>query len=169
MNEENVVNNLYLLSKQDQNLSDTQQQAVGRFQMKIEVLSYIIHHFFQIFHVELEYVIFEMIHWANLKGRQFQGNMGQALPPVSAVTNGSNPLSLLPKQAGGLGPCCPKTVCPSNSPSESFQKLHISILHEKLRESMYIKSLFFNFHLKMSCILVCDLQYIIAQSFFLEF
>ena len=27
--------------------------------------------FFQIFHVELEYVIFEMIHWANLKGRQF--------------------------------------------------------------------------------------------------
>ena len=27
--------------------------------------------FFQIFHVELEYVIFEMIHRANLKGRQF--------------------------------------------------------------------------------------------------
>ena len=27
--------------------------------------------FFKIFHVELEYVIFEMIHWANLKGRQF--------------------------------------------------------------------------------------------------
>ena len=26
---------------------------------------------FQIFHVELEYVIFKMIHWANLKGRQF--------------------------------------------------------------------------------------------------
>ena len=27
--------------------------------------------FFLIFHVELEYVIFEMIHWANLKGKQF--------------------------------------------------------------------------------------------------
>ena len=27
--------------------------------------------FFQIFHVELEYVIFKMNHWANLKGRQF--------------------------------------------------------------------------------------------------
>jgi len=62
--------------------------------------------FFQIFHVELEYVIFEMIHWANLKGRQFMGTMGQALLPVLAVTNSSNPLSLLPKQAGGLGPWC---------------------------------------------------------------
>ena len=26
---------------------------------------------------------------------------------------------------------CPKTVCPSNSPSGSFQKLHIPILYEK--------------------------------------
>jgi len=59
---------------------------------------------------------------ANLKVRQFKGTMGQALPPVLAVSNGSNPLSLQPKQAGGLGPCCPKTVCPSNSPNGSFQK-----------------------------------------------
>ena len=27
--------------------------------------------FFWIFHVELDFLIFEMIHWANLKGRQF--------------------------------------------------------------------------------------------------
>ena len=27
--------------------------------------------FFQIFHVESEYIIFEIIHWANLKGRHF--------------------------------------------------------------------------------------------------
>jgi len=43
-----------------------------------------------------------------------------ALPPASAVTKGWNPLSLLPKQAGGLGLWCPKTVCPSFSPSGSF-------------------------------------------------
>ena len=58
-----------------------------------------------------------MIHWVNLKGRQFYGTLGQALPPVSAVTKGPNPLSLLLKQVGRLGPWCTKTVCPSNSPS----------------------------------------------------
>lgn len=57
--------------------------------------------------------------------------MDQALLPVSAVTNGSNRLLLLPKQAGGLGPWCPKTVCSSNSFSGSFQKLNIPILHKK--------------------------------------
>ena len=36
-----------------------------------------------------------MIRWANLEGRQFWYTMGKALPPVSAVTNGLNPLSLL--------------------------------------------------------------------------
>ena len=76
--------------------------------------------------------------------------MGQALPPVSAVTNGSNPLSLLPKQAEGLGPCCPKTVCPSNSPSGSFQKLHIPILHEKSEKMIYNIAQYSKFHLKSS-------------------
>ena len=61
-----------------------------------------------------------MIHWANLKGRQFWGTMGQALLPVSAVTREDSNHSLLPKQAEGLGLWCPKTVCPSNSPIGSF-------------------------------------------------
>ena len=95
-----------------------------------------------------------MIPWADLKGRQFKGTIGQALPPVSAVTNGSNPLSLLPKQAEGLGPCCPKTVCPSNSPSGSFQKLHIPILHEKSEKMIYDIAQYSNFHLKSSSSLV---------------
>ena len=82
--------------------------------------------------------------------------MGQALLPVQAVTNGSNPLSLLPKQAEGLGPCCPKTVCPSNSPSGSFQKLHIPILHEKSEKMINDMAQYFNFHLKSSSSLVCN-------------
>ena len=61
-----------------------------------------------------------MIHWAKMKGRQCWSTISQAIPPVLAVTKGSNPLSLLPKQAGGLGLWCPKTVCPSFSPSGSF-------------------------------------------------
>ena len=65
-----------------------------------------------------------MIHWTNLKGRQFLGTMGQALPPVSAVMIGSNPLSLLPKQVEGLGPWYPKAVCPPFSPNGLFCKSH---------------------------------------------
>ena len=76
--------------------------------------------FSQIFSVGLEYVIFEMTHWVHLKGRQFKDTMVQALPPVSAVMKEDSNYSLLPKQAGGLSPWCPKSVCPSNSPSGSF-------------------------------------------------
>ena len=53
-----------------------------------------------------------MIPWAKLEGSQSQGTIGQALLPVSAVTKGSNPLSLLPKQGEGLGLWCPRCVCP---------------------------------------------------------
>ena len=52
-----------------------------------------------------------MFHWANLKGRQFEGNMGQALLPLSAVTREDSNLSLLPKQAGGLGPWYVLSMC----------------------------------------------------------
>ena len=76
--------------------------------------------------------------------------MGLALPPVSAVTREDSNLSLLPKQAEGLGPCCPKTVCPSNAPSGSFQKLHISILHEKSEKMIYNTAQYSNFYLKSS-------------------
>ena len=74
--------------------------------------------------------------------------------PVSAVTNGSNPLSLLPKQLGGIGPWFSKTVCPSNSPSGSFWKLYILILHEKSEKTIHIKAQYSNFHLKLSSSLV---------------
>ena len=80
--------------------------------------------------------------------------MGQALPPVSAVTREDSNHSLLPKQAGGLGPWCPKTVCPSNSPSGSFEKLYILILREKSERTIHIKAQYSNFHLKSSSTLV---------------
>ena len=49
--------------------------------------------------------------------------MGRALLPVWAVTEGSNPLLLLPKQVGGLGPVWPKTGCPLFMALQSFQQL----------------------------------------------
>ena len=83
--------------------------------------------------------------------------MGQALPPLPAVTIGSNPFSLLQKQAGELGPLCPKTVCPSNSPSGLFQKLYILILHEKCRKMVYYTPQFINFEPKLYSGLVCSI------------
>jgi len=50
--------------------------------------------------------------------------MGQAFPPVSAGAKCSNPLSLLPKQAGGLGLWYLKTGCPLFSAMGSFKELH---------------------------------------------
>ena len=65
-----------------------------------------------------------MIERPKIEGSQSKSTMGQALLPVSAVTKGSNPLSLLPKLAGGLGPGCPKTGWPLIAAMGSFKKLH---------------------------------------------
>ena len=72
-----------------------------------------------------------MIPWPKLEGSQSRGTMGQALLPLSAVTNGSNPLKLKPKQARGLGPGCPKTGCPLILAMESFWELHGCNQHEE--------------------------------------
>ena len=40
--------------------------------------------FFSVFHVELKYVIIEMINWMKMEGGQFQGTMGQAFLPFSS-------------------------------------------------------------------------------------
>ena len=63
--------------------------------------------------------------------------MGQALPPVLAVTREDSNHLLLQKQVGGLGPWCPKTVGPPFLLSGSFQKLHIPILCENSEKTMY--------------------------------
>ena len=89
-----------------------------------------------------------MIARPKIEDSQSYTTLGQALPPVLAVTNGSNPLLLLPKQAEGLGQSCPKTVCPSNFPSGSFQKLYILILREKSEKTIHITAQYFNFQLK---------------------
>ena len=61
-----------------------------------------------------------------MEGRQFWGNVDQALSPILAVrfklARGS--LLLLPKWEEGLGPWCPKMVCPPFKPNELFWKLH---------------------------------------------
>ena len=44
---------------------------------------------------------------------------------------------LLPKQAGGLGPGCPKTGCPLIAAMGSFQKLHGWNQHEKPVKMIY--------------------------------
>ena len=54
---------------------------------------------------------------AAIRGQPVLGHPGQALSPASA---GLNPLSLLPKQVGGLGPGCPKTSCPPIAAIGSF-------------------------------------------------
>jgi len=61
---------------------------------------------------------------ATIKRHPVFSTLSQALPPVWAVTKGSNPLLLLPKQVGGLGLWCPKTGYPLNAAMGSFQKLH---------------------------------------------
>ena len=81
--------------------------------------------------------------------------MGQALPPVSVVTIGSNPFSLLPKQVEGLDPWCPKTVCPPFLPSGLIQRFWIMILHEKCRKTVYYTTQFINFEPKLHSGLVC--------------
>ena len=105
--------------------------------------------FFQIFLVELEYITFKMIHWAKMKGRQFLGTTGQALPPVSAVTREDSNLSLLPKQVGRLGLWCSKAVCPPFSPSGLIQWLWIMILHKTCRKMVYHIFQFINFEPKL--------------------
>ena len=80
--------------------------------------------FLRAFYADFNHVIFEMIPWPQLEGIQSWGTMGQAYSPVSAVTKGSNPLSLLPKQAGRLGPECPKAASPPFSALLSIQELH---------------------------------------------
>ena len=72
------------------------------------------------FHADFNHVNLKMILWPQLEGNQSYGTLGQALPPVSAVTKGSNPLSLLPKQAGGLGQGCSRTGCPLIAAMGSF-------------------------------------------------
>ena len=89
--------------------------------------------------------------------------MSQALSPVSAVNREDSNHFLLPKQVGGLGPCCPKTVCPSNSPSGSFQKLHIPILYEKSEKMMYDIAQYSNFHLKSSSSFVWPTVWVILM------
>ena len=76
--------------------------------------------------------------------------MGLALPPLLVATKGSNPLSLLPKQVEGLGPWCPKTVCPSFLPSGLIQWFWIMILYKKCRKTVYYKPQFINFEPKLT-------------------
>ena len=80
--------------------------------------------FLQTVHVNFKHVILKMIPWPQLEGSQFQGIQGQALLPVSAITKGSNPLSLLQKQAKGPG--CPKTGCSLFLALLSFHMVEIS-------------------------------------------
>ena len=70
---ENLIQTLYIFVKIHLRLSVIFQSTPSWREILDENWSTELHHtsFFQIFHVELEYVIFEMIHWANLKGRQF--------------------------------------------------------------------------------------------------
>ena len=54
------------------------------------------------------------------------------------------------------GPCCLKTVWPSNSPNHHFQNyIPIPILHEKSEKMRYNRAQYFNFQLKSSSSLVC--------------
>ena len=77
--------------------------------------------FLQAFHADFNHVILEMILWPQLEGSQSEGTLGQALLPISAVTKGLNPLSVMPKQRGWLGPGKPsKTNCPLIAAMRSF-------------------------------------------------
>ena len=93
--------------------------------------------FLRALRANFSHVLVEMIERPKLEGSQSQGTLGQALLPVSAVTKGSNPLSLLPKQAEGFGPECPKTGCPLISAFLSFHELHGCIQLEKLIKIVY--------------------------------
>ena len=69
--------------------------------------------FLRTFRAGFNHVIIEMIARPKMEGSQSSGTLSQALLPVSAVTKRLIPLSLLPKQAGRLGPWFPKKCLPS--------------------------------------------------------
>ena len=77
--------------------------------------------------------------------------MGQAIPPISAVINrfelARGSLLLLPKWEGGLGPRCPKSVCPPFKPSGLFWKLHFWNQETKLQYLHYQLCQYIDFHL----------------------
>jgi len=61
-----------------------------------------------------------------MEGKQFKGTLGQALSTLLAVINHSHEAArtylLVPKLKGGLGPRCPKAVCPPFKSSGLFVK-----------------------------------------------
>ena len=63
------------------------------------------------------------------------------LSPCFGSNKGFKSSSLLPKQAGGLGPWCPKSGCPLFSAMGSFQELHGWNQHEKPIKMIYNMSL----------------------------
>ena len=64
----------------------------------------------------------------------------KSLLPISVMTKGSNPLSLLQNQDVGFGPGCLKTGCPLISVLQSFQQLYGWNQFEKLVKMIYSMS-----------------------------